>query len=65
LALDATSLGDCFTVLSISVVNRGQAIPVAWKVLRAKVPHPWKPEWIVVLGIFTGLVEPGRPAPGP
>src|SRR4051794_17441486 len=33
LALDATSLGDRFTVLSIAVVYRGQAIPVAWKVL--------------------------------
>src|SRR5207249_5909660 len=49
LALDATSLGDCFTVLSIGVVYRGQAIPVAWKVLYANVPHPWKPEWIALL----------------
>ena len=49
LALDATSLGDRFTVLSIGVVYRGQAIPVAWKVLHANVPHPWKPEWIALL----------------
>ena len=59
LALDATSLGDCFTVLSISVVYRGQAIAVAWKVLRANVPHPWKPEWIALLRLFSGLVPPG------
>jgi hypothetical protein len=59
LALDATSLGDCFTVLSISMVYRGQAIPVAWKVLRANVPHPWKPEWIALLELFSGLVPPG------
>ena len=59
LALDATSLGDCFTVLSISVVYRGHAIPVAWKVLHANVPHPWKPEWIALLRAFAGSVEPG------
>jgi hypothetical protein len=58
-ALDATSLGDCFTVLSLSVVYRGHAIPVAWKVLRANVPHPWKPEWIALLKAFAGLVPPG------
>ncbi len=35
LALDATSLGDRFTVLAIGVVYRG--IPVAWKVLPGNV----------------------------
>jgi len=59
LALDATSLGDCFTVLSISVVYHGHAIPVAWKVLHANVPHLWKPEWIALLRVFAGLVPPG------
>lgn len=52
LALDATSLGDRFTVLSISVVYRGSAIPVAWKVLRANVKHPWKDEWLRLLEAF-------------
>src|SRR5262249_32203403 len=60
LALDATNLGDCFTVLSIGLVSRGQAIPVAWKVLHANVPHPWKPEWIVLLRLFARLVPPGH-----
>jgi hypothetical protein len=59
LALDATSLGDRFTVLSLSLVYRGQALPVAWKVLPANVPHPWKPEWIALLAVFSGLVPPG------
>jgi hypothetical protein len=59
LALDATSLGDGFTVLSLSVVYRGQAIPIAWKALRANVPHPWKPEWIALLRVFSGLVPSG------
>jgi hypothetical protein len=56
LALDATSLGDRFTILSISVVYRGSAIPVAWKVLYANVRHAWKPEWISLLRSFHPLV---------
>ena len=59
LALDATSLGDRFTVLSISVVYRGSALPVAWKILPANVAHPWKPEWLALLDAFSELVPPG------
>src|SRR5215208_3740072 len=33
-ALDATTLGNRLTVLSLSLVYRGTAIPVAWKILR-------------------------------
>lgn len=58
-ALDATSMGDVFTVLSISVVYRGSAIPVAWKIMPANVRHAWKPEWIVLLKRFSEWVEPG------
>ena len=56
LALDATSLGDRFTVLSISVVYRGSAMPVAWKIVQANVRHAWKPEWIALLRSFQALV---------
>lgn len=35
LAVDASTLGQRFTVLTISVVYRGCAIPVAWRVVRA------------------------------
>ena len=59
LALDATSLGDCFTVLSISVVYRGSASPVAWKIVPANVRHAWKPEWITLLRSFRTLVPAG------
>jgi hypothetical protein len=59
LALDATSLGDRFTVLSIAVVYRGEAIPVAWKVLPANVPHPWEPEWRALVRAFAGLIPAG------
>jgi hypothetical protein len=59
LARDATSLGDRFTVLSLSVVYRGGAIPVAWKVWPANVKHAWKPEWGALLASFSARVPPG------
>jgi hypothetical protein len=59
LALDATSLGAVFTVLSISVVYRGSALPVAWKILPANVAHPWKPEWLALLQAFSRSVPQG------
>jgi hypothetical protein len=49
LALDATSLGDRFTVLVISVVYRGGAIPIAWTVLTANVEQAWRPEGLRML----------------
>src|SRR5579864_1719847 len=36
LVMDATSLGNRWTILAISVVVRGCAIPVAWKVIAAQ-----------------------------
>ena len=56
IAMDATSLGDRFVVLAISVVYRGCAVPVAWKVLKAEEKHAWKPEWQALLKRFQGLV---------
>jgi hypothetical protein len=49
-ALDATSLGDVFTVLAAAVVYRGCAIPVAWAVLPANTPGAWNPHWFRLLG---------------
>ena len=49
LALDATTLGQRFTVLTISVVYRGCAIPVSWKVLAATKKHAWRGEWMRML----------------
>jgi hypothetical protein len=56
LALDATPLFDRLVVLSLSVVYRGTAIPVAWKVLRANVPGAWKPHWLKLLQWFQGQI---------
>lgn len=49
LALDATTLGKRFTVLVISVVYRGCAIPVAWKVVGALEKGAWQPHWMKLL----------------
>src|SRR5919109_3103755 len=46
LALDATTLGTRFTVLALSVVYRGCAIPVAWTVLAATAKHAWRRAWL-------------------
>ena len=45
LALDATSLRNQWTVLAISVLVAGCAIPVAWKVVPARQRGSWRPYW--------------------
>jgi hypothetical protein len=56
LALDATTLGEQFVVLAISVVYRGCAIPVAWAVVPAGQPGAWRPEWERLLHHLRGTV---------
>lgn len=46
LAMDVTYLGDRLTVLAISVVYRGCAIPVAWRMLRGNTKGDWHPQWV-------------------
>ena len=58
LALDATSLGDRLVILAVSIVYKGCAIPIAWKILPAARKHAWKPEWLALLD----LVRPAFPA---
>ena len=52
LAVDATTLGDRLVVLAVSVVYRGVAIPLAWKVLVGNQPGSWKPEWLRLLRLI-------------
>jgi len=59
LVLDATTLGNRWTILTLSVVIRGCAIPVAWKVLPAEQPGSWRPYWEALLLSVQGAV----PAP--
>ena len=56
LALDATTLAQRFTVLAVSVIYRGCAIPVAWTVLRATEAGAWRPYWLQVLSDIASSV---------
>jgi hypothetical protein len=54
LVLDATTLGNRWTILAISVVVRSCAIPVAWKVFPAEQAGSWRPHWE---GLLNSLQE--------
>lgn len=58
IAIDATTLGQRFTVLAISVVFAGTAIPVAWKILRADAKGSWKAHWLRLLRNFGSTLPP-------
>jgi hypothetical protein len=59
LALDPTNLGDRFTVLNISVLYRGCAVPVIWTVLEGGTPEAWEPHWERMLQTLAGSVPAG------
>lgn len=52
LAMDATTLGDRYVVLAISVVYRACAIPVAWRVYAFHGQSSWKPAWLALFAYF-------------
>jgi hypothetical protein len=56
LAMDASTLGQRFTILTISVVVRGCAIPVAWKVVEATRAGAWRPHWEALFGALAGSI---------
>jgi hypothetical protein len=56
IAIDPSTLGTLFVVLTISVVYRGCAIPVAWKVLPATEKESWKEHWLELFEQFKGIV---------
>lgn len=58
LAMDATTLGQRFVVLSISVVYRGCAIPVGWKVTKATSKGAWRPYWLELFEQLAPSVPP-------
>ena len=59
LAMDASTLGLRFTILTISVVVRGCAIPVAWKVVKANRAGAWRPHWIALFEALDGGIPTG------
>ncbi len=56
LALDASTLSDRLTVLSISVVYRGCGMRVAWTILPASVEGAWRPHWERMLTLLAQAV---------
>jgi hypothetical protein len=56
LALDATLLSDEIVGLSISVLYRGSAIPVAWTVLPANTKGEWKSHLLAMLSALAPAV---------
>lgn len=59
LALDPTNFGDRFTVLHISVLYRGCAIPVIWTVVEGEQPEAWEPHWERMLEALAGQLPAG------
>ena len=57
LALDATTLGLSFTILVVSIVYRGCAIPVAWTITKGNEKKSWNKQWLRMLR----LVRKGIP----
>ncbi len=45
LAVDATNIGQNFTVLSLHVLYQGCGIAVAWKIVKGTEKGSWKPHW--------------------
>jgi Transposase DDE domain len=61
LAVDATSHGSALTVLVVSVLYRGTAIPVGWVVLSGNTTGAWMPEILRLLRLLRPAVPPDLP----
>jgi len=57
LALDASTLGERFTVLNISVMYRGCGIPIAWRIIPAMEEGEWRTYWESMLETLAGIVQ--------
>lgn len=56
LAIDATNIGQNFTVLSLHVLYQGCGIPVAWKIVKGNEKGSWKPHWQKLLQLLKDTV---------
>jgi len=59
LALDPTNFGDRFTVLNISILYRGCAVPLIWTVVEGGQPEAWEPHWERMLQSLAGRLDAG------
>lgn len=58
IVLDASTLGQKFTVLAISIVYRGCAIPVAWEIVSATAKGEWQKHWLEMLNELDKSIPP-------
>jgi hypothetical protein len=58
LAIDATNIGQNFTVLSLHVLYQGCGIPVAWKIVKGTEKGSWKPHWLHLFQSLKDTVPP-------
>lgn len=56
IVLDATTLGERFVVLCVSVVYCGCAIPLAWSILHPHQKEAWQGHWLRLLGCLQGVI---------
>jgi hypothetical protein len=53
---DATTLRHSFTVLAVSLVYRGCALPVAWVIVSATAAGSWQDHWLDLLDLLAPAV---------
>lgn len=58
LALDVTYLKERFSILAVSLVYRGSAVPVAWRVLQGNAAEEWHPLWLELLAALRPALPP-------
>ncbi len=58
LGIDATNIGQNFTVLSLHVLYRGCGIPVAWKIVKGTEKGSWKPHWLYLFQSLKDTIPP-------
>jgi hypothetical protein len=56
IVLDATTLSERFTSLSVGVVLGGCLIPVAWYLLPANQPGEWQTHWLRLVELLGGAI---------
>lgn len=59
LAIDSSTLKTRLTVLSVHVLYRDSAIPIAWKIIPAHQTGEWEPHWRQLLTTLQGVVPLG------
>lgn len=56
LALDATTIGNKFVVLSVNILLAGSGIPIAWTVVKAGEVGSWKQHWQKLINALMGVI---------